>query len=138
MDGDQETVPTAEDLSQRLTVVAHHEAGHIVIASALCLPLRPEGISLDPQGHGLACYCKHPDGTDVSRERVILSTFAGCFAQDRFSQENALPTLDYLARIGGLDWWEARGTLVTFSGTYFAGRGSDAVLEERYLAQTRA
>src|SRR5262249_5478812 len=48
---------------------AHHESGHIVIAAAQGLKLRPEGISVDLEGNGLACYCKHPEDNDLSRER---------------------------------------------------------------------
>jgi hypothetical protein len=63
---------------------AHHEAGHMVVAAALGLKLRPQGLRVDPRGWGLACYCKQPDGSDLTRERIIVATFAGFIAQKRF------------------------------------------------------
>ena len=75
-----------------LECIAHHEAGHLVIAAAQKLRLRPEGLGIDPQGLGVACYCKYPDKSVRSRERVLISTFAGFMAQKRFCEENVHPS----------------------------------------------
>ena len=45
---------------------AHHEAGHIVVAAVQRLRLLPQGLGVDPQGEGLACYFKQPDASDLS------------------------------------------------------------------------
>jgi hypothetical protein len=120
---------TPMSIEARLAIAAHHEAGHIVIAIAAGLRLRPEGIMVDTEAEGLACYCKEPEDADESRARVILATFAGCFAQDRFCKERGYPELEYLARIWSLDWKEARGMATKFSDTYLLGRGIPAAHE---------
>jgi hypothetical protein len=110
-------------IEARLAIAAHHEAGHIVIAAVEGLRLRPEGIMVDTEAEGLACYCREPEDSDGSRERVMLSTFAGCFAQNRFCKEHEYTELEYLARIWSCDWKEARGIATKLSDTYLAGRG---------------
>jgi hypothetical protein len=60
----------------------------MVIAATQELKLRKEGLSIDPQGAGLACYCKQPDGSDSSRKRIIVATLAGFCAEERFCEEN--------------------------------------------------
>jgi hypothetical protein len=94
------------------------------------VPLRPEGISIDRAGEGLACYCKEPDDSDASRESVILSTFAGCYAQNRFCEERSYPKLEPLAMIWSLDWNEARGMLLKMSASYLGGRSIPLVQQE--------
>jgi len=37
-------------LEQQIIRTAHHEAGHIVVAAAQSLRLRPEGLSVDERG----------------------------------------------------------------------------------------
>jgi hypothetical protein len=81
-----------ERISVKVTCAAYHEAGHIVVAGAKGLRLRHEGIIVDSYGEGLACYCKQSDGTDVSRERIIVATFAGFYAESRFRGERGYPT----------------------------------------------
>lgn len=120
---------TPLSLEARLAIAAHHEAGHIVLAAVMGLPVRPEGIMVDTEGEGLACYCKEPEESDDSRARVILSTFAGCFAQDRFCRDHGYPELEYLARIWSLDWKESRGISGKLSDAYLAGRSILATQE---------
>lgn len=127
MEADGQAAATPENVRSKLSIAAHHEAGHIVVAASLGLKLRPEGISVDPQGEGLACYCKHPDGSDTSRERIILSAFAGCFAQDRFCEQESYARLEYLTIIWSGDWREARQILSTVSDEYLGSRQIDAV-----------
>jgi len=115
----------------RLTIGAHHEAGHVVVAGALGLRLRSEGIMVDTAAEGLGCYCKEPGESDTLRERVMVATFAGCFAENRFRQEQlSLPPLDYFSIIWSLDWWEARGIATKLSNTYLAGRSVSAIQDE--------
>jgi hypothetical protein len=57
-------------------MAAYHEAGHIVLAAAMGLPLRPEGVMSGEDGKGFACYWKEPDLTDSSVEANVLSFFA--------------------------------------------------------------
>jgi hypothetical protein len=59
----------------------------MVLAALGKWPLRPEGLMVDPQGWGLACYAKEPEESDVSREGVVLATFAGFKAENRFRAE---------------------------------------------------
>ena len=75
----------------KLKRAAHHEAGHVAIAAVEGLRLRPEGLGVDPQGVGLGCYCKKPDGSDPSRKRIIVATFAGFYAEKRLCEEHSCP-----------------------------------------------
>lgn len=117
------------DIEARLAIAAHHEAGHIVIAAALGLPLRSEGIMVDTDAEGLACYCKEPEESDYSRERVMLATFAGCYAQNTFCGANGYPALEDSARIGSGDWYEARRIFIKLSDLYLADQGIKAAQE---------
>jgi hypothetical protein len=83
----ESTFVAPADVEGRLKETAYHEAGHIVIAAATGLRLRSEGLMIDAVGEGLGCYCKDPGESDVSRERIIISAFAGCFAQNRFCEK---------------------------------------------------
>jgi hypothetical protein len=116
-------------IEAKWVIAAYHEAGHIVIAAVMGVPLRPEGMMVDTEVEGLACYCKEPKDSDDSRERVMLATFAGCFAQDRYCKDHGYPQLEYLARIWSLDWNEARGISTKLSDAYLAGRGIGAAQE---------
>jgi hypothetical protein len=60
---------------------AYHESGQIVVAAKLGLRLRREGLNVDPAGDGLACYHKDSDDSDISKERVIIASFAGFRAE---------------------------------------------------------
>jgi hypothetical protein len=111
-----------------MMMTAHHEAGHLATAAALELRLRPEGIMVDTEAAGLACYCKEPEDSDLSRERVIISTFAGCCAQDRYCEGMSYSPVDYFAKIWSPDWREARGVLVRLS--YFGSKGADELLAD--------
>ena len=79
----------------------------MVAATALGLKLRPEGILVDPRGAGLACYWKQTDGSDLSRERVILTIFAGFIAQNRFDSDSVWSC--------DTDWKEANDLLAEMS-----------------------
>jgi hypothetical protein len=92
-----------EPLDTRMAMIAHHEAGHIVIAAQYVIGLRPEGIMLDRDAAGLACYCKAPEDSDASREKIILSTFAGHMAQHRFCKERSYPSRGYFEIIFSAD-----------------------------------
>jgi hypothetical protein len=118
-----------DDIESKLSAVAHHEAGHLVIAAAMALPLRPEGLSIDPVAKGLACYCKKPDDTDASRERVLLATFAGWYSQKRWCERRSIAFAQgpYLAST--CDWWEARDILSAMSKAYFSERDYSAAHE---------
>lgn len=84
----------AETLEVKIECAARHEPGHIVVAAAQGLRLMLEGLILDSFGEGLACYCKQPDGSDDSRKRVIVATFAGFFAERRFREDNGYALTD--------------------------------------------
>lgn len=60
---------------------------------------------------------------------VLASTFAGCFAQNRYCRDHGYPELEYLARIWSLDWKESRGISGKLSDAYLAGRSILATQE---------
>lgn len=105
------TVP----LEQQIIRTAHHEAGHIVVAAAQSLKLRPEGLSVDERGEGLACYCKNPGDSDTERERVIIATFAGLNSEARFCNERGFPVPEEMQRIFSQDSKEARENISRLS-----------------------
>jgi len=111
-----------EDVDTRISITAHHEAGHAAIAARLGLRLRAEGIMVGQDAEGLACYCKQPDGTDASVEANILASFAGCYAENHFRNLQGYQVRDYATIMGSLDWNEARGIEGRFSWDYLAGR----------------
>jgi hypothetical protein len=84
---------------------------------------------VDTDAEGLACYCKEPEESDHSRERVMLATFAGCYAQNRFCGANGYPALEDPARIGSGDWYEARRISIKLSDAYLADQGIKAAHE---------
>lgn len=99
---------------------AYHEAGHIVVAAVLGLTLRPDGLMVGSDGDGLSVYSTRPDESDDSRRRVILSTFAGYWAAERFCVEHScLGLLDPMAVVSP-DWVEARGIIKDLSAEYMA------------------
>lgn len=108
----------ATDLDVKLLCAAHHEAGHIVVAAAQGLRLRPQGLSIDPSGEGLACYFKQPDGSDTSRERVIVAMFAGFMAQKRFCEQRSCPVPYPMGVVLSPDWQEARQIISMLSAEY--------------------
>jgi len=116
-----------ESLDTRIAITARHEAGHAAIAARLGLRLRAEGIMVGKDAEGLACYCKQPDGNDVSVEANILASFAGCYAENYFRKEQGYRVRDYDAISGSLDWHEARGIEGRFSWDYLAGKGISGV-----------
>ena len=70
---------------------AYHEAGHVVVAAVQDMPLRNLGVHIDSLGCGKAFYWRRlPDGSrnncgsDLERERTIISASAGLIAQKRF------------------------------------------------------
>src|ERR1700683_5257967 len=104
-------------IKDNLRRTAHHEAGHVVVAAEQGVPLRPEGICVDPIGEGLACYWKEPQDTDSSRMNVIISTFAGFDAEEEFCKRRALPILSGIPLIWSPDWREARSVIIRLSNT---------------------
>jgi hypothetical protein len=95
-------------LEDKLKRAAHHEAGHVVVAAQQGVPLRAEGISVDPVGEGIACYWKEPESNDLSRKSVIRATFAGFDAEEAFCRLHSLPILEGLPIIWSPDYTEAR------------------------------
>jgi len=79
---------------------------------------------------GLACYCKQPGETDASREATILTTFAGCYAEQRYRILEGYPALRYERIIASHDWFEARQLHGGFSEEYFGGRVFEQVQKE--------
>lgn len=121
--------PIAESLDIQITTAAYHEAGHIVVAAALGLCLRPEGIMVGQDAQGLACFCKEPDGTDASVEANILASFAGFYAEKRLRAMCGYKPRDFFAVIWSSDWTEARRIEKLFSDNYLAGRTIPGVQE---------
>jgi hypothetical protein len=121
---------TAEDLEDERISAAYHEAAHVVIAAVLGLRLRTEGVMIDTAAKGLGCYCKDPGESNALREHVMLTTFAGFFAQNRFLKERAYPQVEYLQLIWSEDWREARGIASKLSNEYLATRGILTTQEE--------
>ena len=102
-----------EDLEVLLTCAAHHESGHLAIAAANGLRLRADALILDRRAGGLACYCKKPDSSDLSLERIIIATFAGYYAERRFRDARSYPFMspdEFFLR--SVDGREARELLV--------------------------
>ena len=93
---------------QQIVRTAHHEAGHIVVAAVQNLKLRPEGLSVDERGEGLACYCKNTAESDTERERIIIATFAGLNSEERLCEELGFPVPEEMQRIFSQDSKEAR------------------------------
>lgn len=102
-------------LEQQIIRTAHHEAGHIVVAAVQTLKLRPEGLSVDERGEGLACYCKNPGDSDTERERVIIATFAGLNSEERSCNERGFPVPEEMQRIFSQDSKEARENISRLS-----------------------
>ena len=98
------------DLENKFLRAAHHESGHLVVAAANGLELRKEGLIIDASGEGLACYNKDPKGSDVLRSRIIIASYAGFRAEERFCEAHSLPD-PTLGIIDTLDWREARALL---------------------------
>lgn len=116
-----------QDANLTLECTAHHEAGHLVIAAAQELKLRPEGLSVDRRGSGLACYYKQPGESDLSRERVIIATLAGLAAQKRFCEERSYPAPGTMAVEFSHDWREARELLQALSTEYVLNENLEAI-----------
>ena len=63
-----------ENLEVEIEIAAHHEAGHIVVAAASGLQLRPEGIMVGRDTNGLACFRKESGDADIYIEAKILAS----------------------------------------------------------------
>jgi hypothetical protein len=125
---------TKEEREFRINVTARHEAAHGVIAAVQGLRLRSEGMAVDRNGEGLTCYCKQPEGTDASRECIIITTYAGFYAQKRYSEQYGHDVPDEMARDWSPDFREARKVGSGFSDHYRGNRGLgavDAILQQR-------
>lgn len=129
------------DIETKLRAAAHHEAGHLVVAAVMDLPLRTEGLMIDPVAEGYACYCKKPEDADSSRECVLTATFAGWYAQKRFCSESSMTFAQDLSMT--TDWWEAHRILCAMSKDYSAKqnyataherleRRAEGIVEERW------
>jgi hypothetical protein len=66
---------------------------------------------IDTAAKGLGCYCKDPGESDTLREHVMLTKFAGFFAQNRFLKERSYPQVEYLQVIWSEDWKERAESL---------------------------
>jgi len=117
-----------QDFEMKLRCAAHHEAGHVVIAAAQKLKLRPEGISVDASGCGLACYWKQLDASDLSRERVIVASLAGFKAEERLRKESSYPALDPLGVILSPDAREAREQILKLSAGDISNENPNSIL----------
>jgi hypothetical protein len=73
---------------------AHHEPGHVVVAAAQGLKLRPEGVMIDPSGFGLGCFDSETYGSDEIRKRVVVAIFAGYYAERRFCRNSSYSILE--------------------------------------------
>ncbi|MFZ0913137.1 MAG: hypothetical protein WBQ76_07320 [Candidatus Korobacteraceae bacterium] len=137
MERGEQVAAKTDNLDTRLTIAAHHEAGHIVIAAAMGLRLRPEGIMVDKGAWGLACFYKEPDESDESKESIIVATVAGYLAQKRFCEEHgySCPLPDDLEVTLSPDSKEARGIETNLSRQYL---GKRTVPEVHELLQQRA
>ena len=64
-----------ESVEVQITTAAYHEAGHIVVAAALGLPLRPERIMIGEDGEGFApdCFAPPPDRKTSTTEHSVES-----------------------------------------------------------------
>jgi len=77
---------------------AYHEAGHMVAAVVLGLPLLEGcegGIRIDMEGSGVARYCERKPGNHetssegiVQRENTIVARYAGRIAQEKYLGES--------------------------------------------------
>jgi hypothetical protein len=113
----QETPSTApENIETKRSATAHHEAGHMVIAAVVGLAMRPAGFAIDRVGEGVACYCFIPEDNDESRERVLLATFAGWYAQQRFCDLVGLVCPAFAHPGLSCDWWQAADILPKLAG----------------------
>lgn len=110
-------------------IAAQHEAGHIVTAAALGLSLRPEGIMVDSDAQGLACYALAPEDSDESREAMVLSTYAGYLSQKQFCEDNGYqcPHVDDMSVICSQDFQYARRVEGELSSRYLGSRGMGQV-----------
>jgi hypothetical protein len=70
---------------------AYHEAGHMVAAYVLGLPLLDGGIHIDLELSGVAYYCHRLPGDlsnspqdEVERENTVIALYSGRIAQVRF------------------------------------------------------
>lgn len=126
-----------QNIEMKLECAAHHEAGHIVIAATQELKLRPQGLIVDFYGNGLACYCKEPDESDLSRERVIIAAFAGFKAQERFCEEHSYPVPHAVGVILSDDWKHARLVICKLSAEYLSDDNAATILPklENWSAQ---
>jgi hypothetical protein len=117
----QEFTFPAPEARERIECAAYHEAGHLAIAAVQGLTLRPEGFMVDLGGMGLARYATEPGETDVSRESIVLATFAGFSAETRFCDERRLRVPEFVSIVLSPDWVEARTIIRKFSDGYASG-----------------
>jgi hypothetical protein len=120
--------------TEKMIRAAHHESGHIVIAAKLGLKLRPEGLSVDPAGNGLACYHKDPEDSDSSRECVALASFAGFKAEIRLCEQRSYTVPDAVGVLHSPDWCEARKTISKLSDSFLV---SDGLGKVQHRLETR-
>ena len=121
---------STQGINANLEGGAHHESGHIVIAAVQGLRLKPEGLTVDPFGWGLACFYKEPDESDQSRERIIIATLAGFKAENHFRTKRSHPLRNEQAVIDSCDWRESRKMIPEFSDAYFLNENVGTILRK--------
>jgi len=84
-----------------------------------------------PSGWGLGCYHKESDGSDLSRKRIVLATFAGYFDEKRFCDERSYEISDPESwYINNDDGREARTLLSEMSPENLSGGSLSATYLE--------
>jgi hypothetical protein len=124
---------TPETISVDCECGAHHEPGHIVLASVQGLRLKPEGVMVDPSGWGLACYHDAPGDIDPARVRNILAVLAGFAVEKRFREERRYPPRDYMDVSLNRDNVAARTLLTQLAGEYWANESQLREQLDRFI-----
>jgi hypothetical protein len=117
------SVSRAIDVDTQRQISARHEAGHVVGAAVVGLPLRGPGMAVDEDGEGISYFWKRPEDSDSMREAVIVAIYAGIAADRRFRVLNSYPVLDELHLIHSLDWKELGPLEGRLTDEYLRGRG---------------
>jgi hypothetical protein len=128
-----------ETISVNCECGAHHEPGHIVIAAVEGLPLKPEGLMVDPSGWGLACYHDAPEDSDSARERNLRAVLAGFAVEKRYREERHYPPREEMDLTFNRDNVVARTLLGKLGGDYWSNdrrlrEQLDGLVEKHWLA----
>jgi len=133
------TMTTMETIGVNCECGAHHEPGHIVIAAVEGLPLKREGLMVDPSGFGLACYHDAPEESDLARERNIRAVLAGFAVEKRYREEQHYPAREEMDLTFNRDNVVARTLLGKLAGDYWANdrrlrEQLNGLIEKHWLA----